>query len=237
MRKPILTVLIVDDEHTARYGMRSYINKTPFLRCVGEFKDIMSLKVYLRDNIAPDIILMDIHMPEVSGLEFIASKIIDSAIIVVTAYEEYALKGFELNVCDYLLKPVSYKRFLQAVEKTSEYVYFHRGLLENNFVFLKADRMIYRIAISNIEYIESMENYVKVVTLDEKIVTRSTFKEILDSWAPKGIIQTHRSYAVNVGRIKKIDRSEISTESGHILPLSKTYRDKLLNYINFKSEI
>lgn len=228
MKKPVLTTIIVDDEQPARYGLRSYINKTPSLKCVGEFKDVMSLEAYLQTHTPPDILFMDIRMPEVSGLEFIASKTIDAAVIIVTAYEQYALKGFELNVCDYLLKPVPYKRFLQGVEKASEYVYFRKGLLEDNFVFLKADRMIYRICVSDIEYMESMENYVKVVTSTVKIVTRSTLKEIIESLSPKGIIQVHKSYAVNVGRINKIDGNHIVTDGRYIIPLSRTYRDSLM---------
>lgn len=227
MNKPILTAVIVDDEPTARYGIRSYINKTSSLRYVGEFQDVMSLERYLHDNPAPDIFFMDIRMPEMSGLDFIASKTLDSAVIIVTAYEQFALKGFELNVCDYLLKPVSYGRFMQAVDKTSKYVYFRKGLIDEDFIFLRADRMLYRIRISEIEYVESMENYVKVITSSEKVVTRSTLKEFLEPLTAKGIAQVHKSYAVNVGKIKKAEGNQILTEEGHVIPLSKTYKEKL----------
>lgn len=237
MSNSILTAIIVDDEQTARYGLRSYVNKTPSLKCIGEFSDVMPLETYLNENPAPDVIFLDIQMPEVSGIDFIESKAIDSAIIIVTAYEEYALKGFDLNVCDYLLKPVSYKRFMQAVKKASECMYFRHGHAEDDFIFLRVDRTIHRVAVNDIEYLESMENYVKVVTARENIVTRSTFKEMLELLLNKGIIQVHKSYAVNAGKIKKIDRSEITTESGRILPLSRTYRGSLLNHINLKSGI
>ena len=231
MNKPILTAAIVDDEPTARYGIRSYINKTPSLKCVGEFPDVMSLEQYLHDNSAPDIIFMDIRMPEVSGLDFVASKSVDSAVIIVTAYEQYAIKGFELNVCDYLLKPVSYGRFQQAIDKTSEYVYFKKGLIEEDYIFLRADRMIHRVRISDIEYAESMENYVKVVTSSEKIVTRFTLKEFLEPLTARGITQVHKSYAVNVGRIKKIAGNQIITEGGYVIPLSKTFRERVFSLL------
>lgn len=231
MNKPILTAAIVDDETTARYGIRSYINKTPSLKCIGEFKDVMSLERYLHDNPVPDIIFMDIRMPEVSGLDFIASKAVDSAVIIVTAYEQYAIKGFELNVCDYLLKPVSYSRFQQAIDKTSRYVYFKKGLSEEEYIFLRADRMIHRVRISEIEYVESMENYVKVVTSSEKIITRTSMKEFLEPLTTRGIAQVHKSYAVNVGRIKKIAGNKIITERGYTIPLSKTFREKMLSLL------
>lgn len=231
MNKPILTAVIVDDEPTARYGIRSYLNKTPSLKCVGEFQDVMSFERYLHDNPYPDIIFMDIRMPEVSGLDFIATKTVDSAVIIITAYEQYALKGFDLNVCDYLLKPVSYNRFLQAVDKSSKYVYFRKGLIDDDFIFLRADRMIHRIRISEIEYVESMENYLKVVTSHEKVITRSTLKEFLESMTAKDIAQVHKSYAVNIGKIKIADGNQIITEGGFVIPLSKIYKDRMMGLI------
>lgn len=231
MNKPILTAVIVDDEPTARYGIRSYLNKTPSLKCVGEFQDVMSFERYLHDNPYPDIIFMDIRMPEVSGLDFIATKTVDSAVIIITAYEQYALKGFDLNVCDYLLKPVSYNRFLQAVDKSSKYVYFRKGLIDDDFIFLRADRMIHRIRISEIEYVESMENYLKVVTSHEKVITRSTLKEFLESMTAKDIAQVHKSYAVNIGKIKVADGNQIITEGGFVIPLSKIYKDRMMGLI------
>lgn len=231
MIKPILTAVIVDDEPTARYGLRSYINKIPSLRCIGEFKDATYLERHLRTKTAPDLIFMDIEMPEISGIDFIASRTLDSAVVLVTAYEQYALKGFELNVCDYLLKPVSFKRFLQAVDKASKYAYFRKGLLEEDYLFVKADRMIHRITISSIEYLESMENYIKVVTLNERVITRSTMKELLESLSLKGFVQVHKSFAINVEKIRRIDGDRIVTEEGSLVPLSRTYRDYLLSLI------
>ena len=235
MTKPILTAIIVDDEPTARYGLRSYINKIPSLRCVGEFPDVMSLERYLRDNTAPDIIFMDIQMPEISGIDFIASSILDSAIVLVTAYEQYAIQGFDLNVCDYLLKPVSFKRFFQAVDKASKYAYYKKGQIDEDFIFLRADRMLWRVRISEIEYVESMENYVKVVTPSEIIVTRYTMKEILETLTERGFVQVHKSYSVNAGRILKVDGNKIITEGGYEIPLSKTYRERFWSLMmNFR---
>ena len=232
MTKPILTAIIVDDEPTARYGLRSYINKIPSLRCVEEFPDVMSLERYLHDNTAPDIIFMDIQMPEISGIDFIASRTLNSAIVLVTAYEQYAIQGFDLNVCDYLLNPVTFERFMQAVEKTSQYLYFKKGLLEENYIFLKADRMIRRILINDIQYLESMENYIKIITSKEKIITRATLKELIESLSLKGFIQIHKSFVVNIGKIGLIDGTHIVTDAGHVIPLSRKYRDGLMSVIN-----
>ncbi|MDE6769614.1 MAG: response regulator, partial [Muribaculaceae bacterium] len=140
---PPLTCIIVDDESTARYGLRSYVNKTPNLICVEDFPGIPYLETYLRHNPAPDILFMDIRMPGQSGLDYIATKTVNSAIIIVTAYEQYALKGFDLNVCDYLLKPVPYQRFKRAVEKAAQYIsYLKRALTDSEMTAIDSKGLL-----------------------------------------------------------------------------------------------
>ena len=159
-----LTCIIVDDEQTARYGLRSYVNKTPNLICVEEFPGVGYLEAYLRHNAAPDILFMDIRMPGQSGLDYIATKTVNSAIIIVTAYEQYALKGFELSVCDYLLKPVPYQRFKRAVEKATQYLSYLKGARTDDFIFIRADRIIHQIKLNDIIYLKALENYVQIYT-------------------------------------------------------------------------
>ena len=106
-----------------------------------------------------------------------------------------------------------------------------KGLTEEDYIFLRADRMIHRVRISEIEYAESMENYVKVVTSSEKIITRTSMKEFLEPLLKRGIVQVHKSYAVNVGRIKKIAGNQIITEGGYVIPLSKTFRERVFSLL------
>lgn len=289
------TCIIVDDEKTARYGLRSYVNKTPLLQCVEEFPTTSYLETYLLHNPAPDIIFMDIRMPGQSGLDYIASKTINSAIIIVTAYEQYALKGFDLNVCDYLLKPVSYQRFKRAVDKATKYISYLRGLATDTppSIFIRADRMIHQVNLSDIIYLKAMENYVQIYlnslslnrhpntqantpfiptpcktkitqphtanatadttpshTYDTNgtnriignvsnggntinsatpITTRTTLKAILSYLPSEEFIQIHKSYVINTRHIRTITPTAVTMSNHHEIPLSKNYRNPLLN--------
>lgn len=291
------TCIIVDDEKTARYGLRSYVNKTPLLQCVDEFPTTSHLETYLLHNPAPDIIFMDIRMPGQSGLDYIASKTINSAIIIVTAYEQYALKGFDLNVCDYLLKPVSYQRFKRAVDKATKYISYLRGLVTDTTpsIFIRADRMIHQVNLSDIIYLKALENYVQIYlnpislnrhpatqantsfiptpykteftqphaakakadtipshtsdinTTDTNvtnrtignvgnvgtpITTRTSLKALLSQLPSEEFIQIHKSYAINTKHIRTITTTTVTMSNHHEIPLSKNYRDPLLNSLS-----
>lgn len=224
------TCVIVDDEPTARYGLKSYINRMSNLLCVAEFQDAISLGVYL-ENHSPDIIFLDIQMPGMSGLELISSKPLESAIIIVSAFEQYALMGFELNVCDYLLKPVSYLRFKKSVDKAMQFIYYKRGIIQDDTIFIRADGAVRRIRINDIVCLESMENYVRIFTTFEKIVVRTTLKDFLFQLPDDKFIQTHRSYVVNIYHIKSIGANLIVMDNSCDVPVSKTFKGNLQGLI------
>lgn len=222
----LLTCVIVDDEPAARYGLRSYVNRLPQLSCIGEFQSAIQFGEYLRHDKAPDIIFMDIKMPGMTGLDFIGSHIVDSAVVIVTAFEQYALRGYELNVCDYLLKPVSYARFQQAVEKAVRYVEYRNGNAREDCIFIRADRMLHRLPLKDIVYIEALENYVTITTVSERLTTRSTLKDMLSQLPAKDFLRVHKSFAVNVSYISSVGRSHIIMKIGSKeIPLSRSYRD------------
>lgn len=255
-----LTCIIVDDEQTARYGLRSYVNKTPNLICIEEFSGISCLEEYLRHNLAPDILFMDIRMPGKSGLDYIATKTVDSAIIIVTAYEQYALKGFDLNVCDYLLKPVPYQRFKRAVDKATQYLSYLRGRSNDlkgrstdDSIFIRADRIIHQVRLNDIIYLKALENYVqiytttkyttfgnnltlpspnRVITNSQIITTRTTLKALLSQLPAEQFIQIHKSYAVNLRHIRAISNTTLIMVNTYELPLSKNFRFPLLQAIS-----
>lgn len=232
----MLTCAIVDDEPTARYGLRSYVNNSTHLMCAGEFQSATLFGNYLRDNKAPDIIFMDIQMPGISGLDFIGSHTMNSAVIIVTAYEQYALRGYELNVCDYLLKPVSYPRFRQAVEKASQYVDYRKGMAREDCIFVRADRMLHRLPLKDIVYLEALENYVTVTTLSERITTRSTLKDMLSQLPHKDFMRVHKSYAVNLHHISSVGSSQILMKGGtKEIPLSRSFSRMLTSALNNRS--
>lgn len=211
----------------ARYGLRSYVNRTPSLTCMAELRDAGELEIYLSSHTAPDIIFMDINMPGISGLDFIATHTTDSAIVIVTAYEQYALIGLELNVCDYLLKPVSFTRFMQAVEKASQYVGYRKGSTSAEVIYVRADRALRRLPLSDILFLESIGNYVRLHTLQERIVARSTMKDLLAALPVAGFVRIHKSFVINLRHIARIATDAVTMSDSTRLPISRTYRNAL----------
>lgn len=232
----MLTCAIVDDEPTARYGLRSYVNRSTSLMCRGEFQSATLFANYLRDHKTPDIIFMDIQMPGVSGLDFIESHAMDSAIIIVSDYEQYALRGYELNVCDYLLKPVSYSRFQKAVEKASQYIDYRKGMARVDCIFVRADKMLHRLPLKDILYLEALENYVMIITLSERIITRSTLKDMLSLLPDKDFMRVHKSYVINLHHIYSVGSSRILMNSGAVeIPLSRSFSRILTSSLQNRS--
>lgn len=231
--RSMFTCVIIDDEQIARYGLKSYVNKTPGLKCVEECKNIYDFEKYLENHQSPDILFIDIEMPEISGLDFISARTINSAIIIVTAYERYAIKGFELDVCDYLLKPVSYTRFRQAVDKAFQYIDYKKGKSSQDIMFIKSDRMMFKLHINDIIYLESLENYVKINTPYDRIIVRSTLKNLLSSMTSEMFLQIHKSYAVNLTRIKSIDKNIVVMDNNDELPLSRRLKKFLMERIDY----
>lgn len=232
-----LTCIIVDDEPVARHGLRSYANRTETLSCVAMCDSSESLDSYLRMHPAPDIIFIDICMPGISGIDYLATHTVSSAVIIVTAYEEYALLGYDLNVTDYLLKPVSYIRFLRAVEKAQAYTLMRRGEPSApDSIFIRTDRIIHRIITADIIYIKALENYVRILTESEHITARMTLKSILAMLPHDRFMMTHKSYIVNLDRILSVDALSIRLTTGKspttsaeiAVPLSRAIRAGLL---------
>lgn len=228
---PCYSCIIVDDEHTARHGLRSYVNRVQHLTCLAELTDVTALDVYLRNHNAPDIIFMDIEMPGQSGLDFIASVELRTAFIIVTAYERYALRGYELNVCDYLLKPVSFTRFCQSLDKAIRFVDYRKGISGKNHIVIRADRITHRIDLNDIIYLEACENYVRITTTDDRITTRSTLKDLLSQLPENEFHRVHKSYAVNISRIRSVG-SSVVMEQSIAVPLSRSSTNSLLSALD-----
>lgn len=234
MNIPTLSCVIIDDEPTARYGIASYVNRTPNLNCVGEFPDIMSFEAYLKERKAPDIVFIDICMPEISGLDFICRNVIDSAIIIITAYEQYAVQGYELDISDYLLKPVSYSRFIKALDKARQYLDYKGGNLAEKYMFVRSDRIIYRVEFKDIIYIESLENYVRIVTASECIIARTTLKDLIKTLPDEKFVQVHKSFIINLQHIGSVEGCTIKMHPAGEIKISRTYRRSLFQLISGK---
>ena len=217
-----LKCVVVDDEPMAREILISYINKTPNLNLIETFKNASDALVFMQDNIA-DVYFLDINMPEISGLTL--AKIINkkSKIIFTTAYRDYAVDGFKLEAVDYLLKPIAYDRFLEAIKKVDS---TDKVEIASTFMFVRSERKMVRVDFEDIFYVESLSDYVKIITADNTIITRETITN-LEEKLNKNFIRIHRSYLVPLNKITSYTNEFIEINK-KALPISRSYKESVL---------
>jgi len=221
--------IVTDDEPFAREGLCDYIKEIDYLELIGECEDAMQLNALLKVE-QPDLIFLDIEMPLLSGLDYLASIQNPPKVIITSAYEKYALKGYELDVVDYLLKPIPFERFMKAVEKV--YTILEKESSENadNYIFIKSDKLLKKVLLEDILFIESMENYVTIVTNSSKEIVKSTMKCFLESLHNERFLQVHRSYAVNLKHIQSIEGNMLNVAS-YKIPVARNLREQVFNII------
>lgn len=220
--------VITDDEPMARKGLRGYIEKIDFLTLVGECEDAIQLNTLLKTE-AVDLIFLDIEMPEMSGMELLSNLTHSPKVIIVSAYEQYALKGYEFAVADYLLKPVSFERFLKSVNRVHDLLQTEQKE-EEDYIFVKSDKVLKKIRFKDILFLESMENYVIIQTETSKEVVYTTLKQLYDSLPQDLFRQTHRSYIVNMEKVTAIDGNQL-TIPPYKVPVARNLRDTIFNLI------
>ena len=215
--------IIVEDEPLAREVLRDYIAQVPHLDLVGEYEDA----IYALEGLpgaSIDVIFLDIHLPKLKGLDFLRLVKNPPQVILTTAYHQYALKGFDLNVVDYLLKPIEYDRFLQAVGKLR---WADQGRKSKNeeagYRFFRVNRTHQKIKLDDILFVESLRDYVRIHTAKESFVTKERIGALTQSLAPLSLLRIHRSYAVAKEHINGFTGSEVVI-SGRRLPIGRSYR-------------
>ncbi len=223
----------MDDEPMARDVIRRYVEKIPTLQLVGECGNAIDAMVFLHNEPA-DLIFLDIRMPHLSGTDFVKSLRNIPKIIFTTAYKEYALDGFELDVVDYLLKPIRFDRFLRAVNKafpqkntevvTQPVADKKTGL---GFIYLKADRKMIKVMLDDILYIESARDYLKVFTQNSSIITRQTISSIEAMLSESEFVRIHRSYIVSIKKIDSFTHETVEIGKKE-LPIGKFYLNSFL---------
>ena len=228
--------IIVDDEPMARDVIRRYIQKIPTLMLSGEFGNAIDATIFLQEQ-SVDVIFLDIKMPQLSGTEFVRSLRNVPKIIFTTAHKEYAHEGFELDVVDYLLKPIRFDRFLRAVNKA-----FPQKLKEveaissiaeeenkpaTSFIYLRVDRKMIKVLLDDILYIESDKDYVKVFTEKGFIITRQTITSVEAMLSDSQFIRIHRSYIVSLNKLKSFTAETVEIGNKE-LPIGKLYRNSFL---------
>ncbi|MGE5406272.1 MAG: LytR/AlgR family response regulator transcription factor [Methanosarcina sp.] len=231
-----MNCIIVDDDKLVCKILEGYVKKYSTLNLIGSFSDPVEARNILTRRHDIDLIFLDIQMPEMNGFDFIGSLDSPPNIIIVSSAEEYALKAFDFNVVDYLLKPISYSRFCKAIDKTIRY-FSHKeaSTTGDDEIFIKSGSSLVKLKIRDIIYVEALENYVTLNTNTEKYTIHFTMKAI-ESQLPSGIfLRVHRSFIVNKSMIQAIKENNLEINIGGSLksiPVGKSYRDSLLNEIN-----
>ncbi len=224
--------IIVEDEPLAQERLRTYIARLPFLELKGVFANGIEALVYLKTN-KTDIVFLDINLGELSGIQLLETSQPESEVILTTAYDEYALKGYELNVTDYLLKPFTFERWFQAVEKAMHNLAKPVTGQNTNIMFIKTETRLEKLLLSDVLFIEGMRDYRRIHTAEKRIMTLKTFREF-EAEIPAGIIcRVHKSYMVGLDKIDEIERGRIRIKDVRI-PVSETYRQAFFELIGKK---
>ena len=198
------------------------------------FDNALDAMAWLKEN-QTDLIFLDIRMEQLTGIQFLEATSINTRIIITSAYDQYAIKGFELNVTDYLLKPYSFQRFLKAVNKVMDY-YSHKPDNKNSagendsYIFVKTEYRFERVDIDDILYIEGMKDYLRIICTGKKIMTLQSFAKLEESLPSKKFCRVHKSFIVAIDKIKSVERGVIVIADQRI-PVSNTYKDNFFSKI------
>ena len=233
MTKPI-SCIIVDDESMARDIIATHLSRIKNIEVVAQCKNAIEAFNFINNN-AVDLIFLDINMPEISGIAFAKSINKSIKIIFTTAYRDYAVEGFDLQAVDYLLKPIPFERLLKAVNRYFEVNTVQSNIQlkptdHNDFIFVRSERRMLKITFSDILYIESLSDYIKIHLTETCVVTRETISAIEAKLPQKDFLRIHRSYIVSLAKIQSFTNEEI-TVNRKALPISRSYKKDVLNHL------
>jgi two-component system, LytTR family, response regulator len=217
-----INCIIVEDEPLAAERAATYVKKLPFLNLLATFDNATDALVFLKTN-KVDLLFLDIHLGEMSGIELLEKSNITSQVILTTAYHEYALKGFDLKVSDYLLKPYTFERFVQAVERVQVHFAKIENTKEKTFIFIKVEYRLEKIFLDDIIYIEGMGDYRCIHTKEKKFMTLQTFSELEQEIPTHLVCRVHKSYMVALDKINSVEKDRIKIAAKYI-PISETYK-------------
>jgi DNA-binding LytR/AlgR family response regulator len=223
--------LVVDDEPPAREIIRRYIEQMPVLELSGECANAIQAFTFLQQQTV-DLVFLDIRMPQLSGTDFLKALKNPPKVIFTTAYSEYALEGYELDAVDYLMKPITFERFIKAVNKACQHAHHKTDSIAEekkteSFVYFRADRKMVKVMLQEILYIESMKDYVKVFTTNGMIITKQSISSVEAMLPEKDFIRTHRSFIVATRHIKSFTAELIELQNMEI-PIGKLFRNEVM---------
>jgi DNA-binding LytR/AlgR family response regulator len=229
-----INCIIIDDEPLARKGLKEYITDVDFLNLIGEYDSPLKATEQVSKG-EVQLLFLDIQMPKITGLDFFKTLQQAPPVIFTTAYPQYALDGFELNALDYLVKPISFDRFLKAAMRAKEFYEIRQvnaeetkqATVQQDHFFIKADNKLVKIQFDEILYAEALQNYVVIHTKDKKYITYLTFKSVEEYLPASLFIKVHKSYIIAAGKIESIDGNDIRIGVHHI-PISRNLKDEVM---------
>jgi DNA-binding LytR/AlgR family response regulator len=233
--------LVIDDEPLARDLMRSHIEKLENFEIVAECGDAMKALQALRNH-PVDLMFMDIQMPQITGIEFLKTLKHPPKVIITTAYREYALDGFELDVVDYLLKPITFNRFLKAVnkfyqlaqeEKQNEIPSANGIQPEEAFIYVKENKKVIKVHLNEILYVEGLSEYVQIYTESKKIITKTSMTNMEEKLPEADFMRIHKSYIVSMSKIEAFTSNSIEVP-GKELPIGRSYKNSVLEALHYQ---
>lgn len=228
----MISCLIIDDEPLSRNVLKTFIEDHPDLELLGECKDAFEAMDQL-SGASVDLLFLDINMPKLSGINFYKSLNQRPEVVFTTAYPEFAVEGFELNAVDYLMKPIAFERFVQAVQRVKEKL-GQTTVQENSsdYILLKADKKIYRTAFDDILFCEALGDYVKVHLTDKVLIITTTMKKLLSELPADRFIRTHKSYIINRSKFEYIEGNQIKIGNSNVA-IGQSYREEVLKVLGY----
>jgi len=223
-----ISCIVTDDEPIARKGLEGYIEKIDFLQLAGVCEDALQLNTLIKQQ-PVDLLFLDIEMPYITGIDFLKTAVNPPKVIFTTAYEQYAIKGYEMDVLDYLLKPISFDRFLKAANKAHDY-FLPKQNNDEQYMFVKTDNKLEKVVFDEILFIEAMENYVGIYLPGKKLITHATLKSMQEKLPAQKFLQPHKSYLVNINAIGSIEGNILHIDSYQV-PISKYQKEEVLEKI------
>jgi len=229
-----ISCIIIDDEPLARKGLKEYITDVDFLNLIGEYDSPLKATEQISKG-EVQLLFLDIQMPKITGLDFFKTLQLAPPVIFTTAYPQFALEGFELNALDYLVKPISFDRFLKAAMRAKEFYEIRQvnaedakqATAQQDYFFIKADNKLVKIQFDEILYVEALQNYVVIHTTDKKYITYLTFKSVEEYLPASLFIKVHKSYIIAASKIESIEGNDIRIGTHHI-PISRNLKDEVM---------
>jgi len=246
----MIRCLIVDDEPLALHILEDYISKIPFLQLVKATTNPIEALTLVQEKLV-DLVFLDVQMPELTGIQFLRIANGKAKVILTTAYPQYALEGYELDVIDYLLKPIAFDRFFKSVQKAQgvlqpaaapvqyEPAQYQQPQQQQNdflsdFIFVKTEHKIQKVYLNDILFIEGLKDYISIFTPGERIITLQNMKKMEDALPERNFIRVHKSYIVSINKIDSIERSRIFI-GDKVIPVGDTYREEFFKIIDGKN--